>query len=361
MKTINQRTKIFITSIGVLLVAFLVISSFVLSGKSESPEAEKAIAPAAPPAVLTDAYIVKKSELEDEIQTTGSVIADQEVALVTEVARKVTGIYAKEGSFVKKGALLFKLDDADLLAKKKKLQLQERLALLDEKRFRELLSTEAVNQQEYDEISTKLKVLQAEIELINVDLSKTEIRAPFDGKVGLSKVDVGDYVTPSSVLTNIEGVSKVEINFTIPEKYATDIHVGQRILFATENNATESEAVISATEPATDLDTRSLSVKAIADNKAGRFVPGSSAKIRLSLKKIEDGIIVPTQALIPTQQGYSLFAVKNGVADYRVVKTGARNKATIRILEGLAHGDTVITSNLLRLGPGVPVQLAKVE
>jgi membrane fusion protein, multidrug efflux system len=360
MKTINQRTKVFVSVVGGLLVASLVVSPFVLSGKSEPAKPGKIASPAIP-AVFADVFLVKKTELDEELQTTGSIVANQEVALVSEVARKVTGIYAKEGTFVKKGTLLFKLDDADLLAKRKKLLLQEKLAILDEKRFRELLSTEAVNQQEYDEISTKLKVLQAEIELIDVDLAKTEIRAPFNGKVGLNKVDVGAYVTPLTVLTNIEDVSKVEINFTIPEKYAAEIKTGQKIHFTTENNRSVLEGVISATEPGTDVNTRSLGIKAIAENSKGTLVPGSSARITFSLKKIQDGIVVPSESLIPTAKGYSLFAIKDGKADYREVKTGSRNKATIQVVEGLSHGDTVITSNLLRLGPGVPVQIANIE
>jgi membrane fusion protein (multidrug efflux system) len=360
MKTINKQTKIFITAIGAFLIALLVISPFVLSGEKETSEENKLTIPAVA-SVLADVFLVKKTELDEELQTTGSIQANQQVTLVSEVARKVTGVFANEGSYVKKGTLLFKLDDADLLAKRKKLQLQEKLALLDEKRFRELLSTEAVNQQEYDEISTKLKVLQAEIELLDVDLAKTEIRAPFNGKVGLNKVDVGAYVTPSTALTSIEDVSKVEINFTIPEKYASDIKVGQKIHFLTENNRDLQEGIITATEPATDLSTRSLGIKAIAKNEAGKLVPGSSARITFSLKKVEDGIVVPTEALIPTSKGYSLFAVKGGKAEYREVKTGSRNKATIQVVEGLSIGDTVITSNLLRLGPGVPIQVAKAE
>jgi membrane fusion protein (multidrug efflux system) len=98
-------------------------------------------------------------------------------------------------------------------------------------------------------------------------------------------------------------------------------------------------------------------VKAVSDNPDGKLVPGSSAKIGFSLRKTQDGILVPTQALIPTPKGYSLFAVKNGLAEPREVKTGTRTKATVQILEGLTLGDTVITSNLLRLGPGVPVQV----
>ena len=360
MKTNNV---LFITSGAALFVALVALRPGESSDSTlrESKKAAAPVAAAPTPRVPVDAYAVKAATIEDELQTTGIVGARQEVDLVSEVARKVTGIYAGEGSFVKEGTLLFKLDDADLQARRKKLTLQEKLALLDEKRFRELLATESVNQQEYDQVLTNLKVLQAEIGIVDVDLAKTRIRAPFSGKIGLNKVDVGAYVTPSTVLSSLEDVRRVEINFTVPEKYASEVKAGQTIRFTTENSNQPFRGKIVATEPRTDLNTRSLLVKAVSDNAGGKLVPGSSAKIQFSLRKTEDGILVPTEALIPTPKGYSLFAVKNGQAEPREVKTGTRTKATVQILAGLALGDTVITSNLLRLGPGVPVQVVGTE
>ncbi len=360
MKT---QSTLFIASAAAVFVTLVALKPGE-STDSTAPENEsvKATPKAAPaPRVPVDAYAVKAATIDDELQTTGTVGANQEVNLVSEVARKVTGIYAKEGSYVRRGTLLFKLDDADLQARRKKLTLQEKLALLDEKRFRELLATESVNQQEYDQVLTNLKVLQAEIGMVDVDLAKTQIRAPFAGKIGLTKVDVGAYVTPSTVLASLEDVRQVEIHFTVPEKYASAVKPGQTIRFTTENSNLPFRGTIAATEPRTDLDTRSLEVQAVSDNPGGKLVPGSSAKISFSLRKTEDGILIPTEALIPTPKGYSLFAIKNGQAELREVKTGTRTKATVQILEGLSLGDTVITSNLLRLGPGVPVQVVGTE
>jgi membrane fusion protein, multidrug efflux system len=364
MKKLNKQNKLLVTTAVVLSVALLAVAPNVFSNKKEKEnEKELAKAPAAVPdtRVAVDAYAVQAATIEDELQTTGTLEANQEVNLVTEVARKVTAIYAQEGSYVRQGTVLFKLDDADLLARKKKLTLQEKLALLDEKRFRELLATESVNQQEYDQVSTNLKVLQAEIGIVDVDLEKTRIRAPFSGKIGLNKVDVGAYVTPATVLASLEDVSQVEVNFTVPEKYASEVKPGQTIRFTTENSNLPFQGKVVATEPKTDLNTRSLAVKALSDNREGKLVPGTSAKIQFSLRKTQDGILIPSQALIPTPKGYSLFTVKNGQAELREVKTGTRTKATVQILEGLALGDTVITTNLLRLGPAVPVQVVSVE
>lgn len=363
MKTQTNQAKLLWISAAVLIVALFFVAPNVFSNKNESDAKSIPAAKAAPAAneVATDVFVVKATTIDDELQTTGTVLANQEVNLVSEVARKVTGIFAKEGSFVSQGTLLFKLDNADLLARKKKLVLQEKLALLDEKRFRELLATEAVNQQEYDQVLTNLNVLQAEIGILNVDLAKTEIRAPFAGKIGLNKVDVGAYVTPATVLASLNDISQVKVNFAIPEKYASEVQAGQTISFTTENSNQPFHGKITAIEPRTDLNTRSLLVKAVSENKSAKLVPGTSAKIVLGLHKIQDGIVIPSQALIPTPKGYSLFTVKNGKAEPREVKTGSRTKATVQILEGLSIGDTVITTNLLRLGPGAPIKAITIE
>lgn len=360
MKILNNRSRLIVIGAIVSAFAVLAIVPNVLSNKTENEEESKRTLNEVSekiPQVIADGYLVENKILDDEIHTTGTVLANQEVNLVSEVARKVTAVYSREGSYVKKGALLFKLDDADLQARKKKLVLQEKLALLEEKRFRELLATESANQQEYDQVLTNLEVLQSEIEALDVELAKTEIRAPFSGKIGLNKIDVGAYVTPSTSLSYIEDVSQVKIVFTVPEKYVADIKQGQQILFTTESSPSPFIGVIVATESKTDLNTRSLLVQAKSKNLDGKLVPGTSAKVIVKLHQIQDGILIPTEALIPTPEGYALFAVKNGQAEKKEVKTGIRTKATIQILDGLSVGDTVITSNLLRLGPGVAVDV----
>lgn len=353
------RTTSLMIGIIVLTVAFFVFTPKLFSNKAE-PIKKQAVSSALAndPRIVADIFVVKPELVTDDLQTTGTIAANQEVDLVSEVARKLTRMYVREGSFVQQGALLFKLDDADLLAKKKKIALQEKLARIDEKRFRELLATEAVNQQEYDQILTNLNVLQAEMAMLDVDLAKTEIRAPFSGKLGLNKVDVGAYVTPSTVLTSLNDVSQVEVAFTIPEKYASAVRIGQPIQFTTENSNQPFHGKVVATEPKTDLNTRSLLVKAISANKGGKLIPGSSAKIAFTLHTTNDGILIPTQALVPSAKGYSLFALKNGKAEQRELKTGNRTKGTVQILEGLSLGDTVLTTNLLRLEPGALVKAA---
>lgn len=353
------------TQTRTLLLAALVLAVLLGFGLPKLLAAKKNVAatstaaPAASSAVLVDAAVVRATAVADQLQATGTIQANQEVQLVSEVARKVTAIYAHEGTTVAKGTLLFTLDDADLQALRHKLKLQEKLALLDEGRMRGLLRTESVTQQEYDQVSTTLQVLQADIQLVDVDLAKTRLRAPFAAKIGLNKVDVGAYVTPSMVLSSLEDVSQVKVSFTVPERYAAEVRPGQTIQFTTENGAAPQAGRIVAAEPRTDVNTRSLLVEAVSPNAQRQLVPGMSAKISFALHAATAALVVPTQALVPTAKGYALYAIKDGKADYREVTTGPRSRGAVQVLTGLSAGDTVITTNLLRLGQGVPVRVAK--
>jgi membrane fusion protein (multidrug efflux system) len=358
MTTTLSRPKMLLASALLLAIALAFGVPKMLPAKKAGPASDTTTAALPPSAVLVDAAVVHPTAVPDQLQATGTIQANQEVQLVSEVARKVTAVYAHEGTTVARGALLFTLDDADLQARRHKLKLQEKLALLDDGRMRGLLRTESVTQQEYDQVSTNLQVLQADIKAVDVDLAKTRIRAPFAGKVGLNKVDVGAYVTPSTVLSSLEDVSQVEVSFTVPERYAAVVQPGQTIQFTTENGTAPQAGRIIATEPRTDVSTRSLLVKALSANAKRQLVPGMSAKINLMLHAATNALVVPTQALIPTAKGYSLYAIKGGKADYRDVTTGARSSGTVQVLSGLQAGDTVVTTNLLRLAAGVPVRVA---
>ncbi|MGI4863088.1 MAG: efflux RND transporter periplasmic adaptor subunit [Janthinobacterium lividum] len=353
------------TQTRTLLLSAVVLVALLAFALPKMLAAKKAAAPAdtpaatLSPAVLVDDYVVHPTTVPDQLQATGTIQAKQEVQLVSEVARKVTAIYAHEGTTVAKGTLLFTLDDADLQARRHKLKLQEKLALLDDGRMRGLLRTESVTQQEYDQVSTNLQVLQADIQLVDVDIAKTRIRAPFAAKIGLNKVDVGAYVTPSMVLSSLEDVSQVKVSFTVPERYAAEVRPGQTIQFTTENGTTPQSGRIIAAEPRTDVNTRSLLVEAISPNAQRQLVPGMSAKISFALHEATAALVVPTQALVPTAKGYALYAIKGGKADYREVTTGPRSRGAVQVLTGLSAGDTVITTNLLRLGQGVPVRVAQ--
>lgn len=314
-----------------------------------------------PPATPVDGMVVRPSSLSEELEVTGSLIANQQVDIVSELTRKIVRVDIKEGSFVRTGELLFQLDDQDLQAQLEKLSQQEKLAILNEQRLRDLIKHEAVMQQDYDQAFTNLKVLQAEIDELKVMIGKTRIRAPFNGRIGIIHVYPGAIVSTNTVLTNLEDNSIVKLEFSVPEKYANIITSGSEQRFTVASDSREYKATVVARESRLDANTRTLLVRAASPNPGGILLPGQSARLRLSLHESNDALLVASQALIPSAGGYGVYMSKNGQVQLTPIEIGQRGANSVQVSKGLHSGDTVITSNLLRLSPGATVRFVTLK
>jgi membrane fusion protein, multidrug efflux system len=314
-----------------------------------------------PSGIPVDVTVIQPKELQEQLQVVGTIVANQQVSIVSELTRKVTKVNIKEGSKVKKGTLLFQLDQADLLAQLERLHQQEKLALLNEKRFKDLVDHEAIAQQDYDEVATNLKVLQAQISELKVTIDKTRITAPFDGQIGMVNTHVGAIVSTNTILTDIHDNSVIKIEFSVPEKYTKYIQVGSEQSFTTPASQEPFKSTIIAKAGSLSSETRTLLVRAASQNKDGKLIPGQSARINLSLNATANTLSVGSQVLIPSTGGYSVFVLRNGKAEATPVEIGQRSAAAVEIIKGLQPGDSVVTSNLLRLGNGAPVQVVSVK
>jgi membrane fusion protein, multidrug efflux system len=317
----------------------------------------KAVAPGIP----VDGYIVKPAVLNDELEITGTLQPNQEVDIVSELPRKIIRIHVKDGQAVRSGQILFEMDNQDLLAQLEKLRQQEKLADLNEKRLRDLVEHEAVVQQDYDQSFTNLKVLQAQIAELQVMLDKTIIRAPFSGQLGIVRIYPGAVVSVNTVLTHIEDISQVKVDFRVPEKYAQTITIGSQQQFTVTSDNKSYEATVTAREAGVDQNTRTLLVRAVSPNPGRKLLAGQSARIHLALHSSTQALMVSSQALIPSSQGYSVYTVKNNQVQLIPVEIGERGSSSVEVLHGLHKGDTVVTSNLLRLMPGAPVRFASLN
>jgi len=308
--------------------------------------------------IRAEVYVVRDTSIREEVRLVGSVVPNEEVQIVSEQARRLLVVNFPDGATVRKGQLLFKLDDADLKAQLKKLQAQRKLSAGEEARSASLLKLEGISQQEYERVASSREVLDAEIEAVQVQLNKTQIRAPFNGKTGIRRVSEGAFVQPNTPLVTLEDIDKVKIEFAVPEKYASRVRPGQEITFSVENSDKAYSAKVVVVEPKIDLNTRSLFIQAVADNRPGELVPGASATIDLRLSAIEHTVLIPTRALIPGLESNSVLLVRNGKAEKASVATGLRTSRSVQITGGLSPGDTIMTTNILRAKPGIPVQVA---
>ncbi|MEW5677125.1 efflux RND transporter periplasmic adaptor subunit [Flavobacterium enshiense] len=346
----NVLKKLFLVySLGAVMIS--------CNDKNEKTVAENSTASPEANKLVVDAIHVEPKELNHEEAVAGSVLPFQDVIITSELSQKITRISFKEGDYVGKGQLLYKLNDSEFRARLRELNAELKLARLNEQRLGKLLQSETVRQQDYDEALTKLHVLQAQEEMVRVQLSKTEIKAPFSGKIGISKVDLGSYVTPGLPLANIQNQSTVKIDFSIPEKYIQSVAIGKTIQFTTGLSDEKHTAVISASESGVDSESRNLNLRATASNSKGIFKGGQSAKIYFpTTNENTKGVLVPTEALIPSEKGFSVYVIKNGIAKVTPVTINNRTENEAAITSGLEAGDQVIISNILRLSDGTPVK-----
>ncbi len=303
------------------------------------------------------ARIISPRLLTDEIPVIGRLVPDEEVQLSFETSGKITDIYFQEGSSVKKGTLLAKVNDAQLQAQLVRLEAQVPLA--EERVYRQstLLQRDAVSKEALEIVKTELATLNADIEKTKAQIEQTELRAPFDGVIGLRQVSVGSYASPSTVVAKLTSVTPIKIEFSVPERYASEVKRGTNLEFTVEGKLEAFKAQVYATEASLDAETHTLLVRALYPNANGELLSGQYAGIRLKQKEVADAIAIPSEAIVPEMGKNKVFVCRNGKAEPVDVVTGIRTDSEIQIVSGLEFGDTILTSGTLQLRKGSAVKI----
>lgn len=313
-------------------------------------------------ALPVDITIAKSDNYSQNEIVAGSIIANRFVEINSELSKKINSVNFKDGSTVKMGTVLYKLEDGDIKAKIQQLQAELDLASLNEQRLASLLKTESVRREEHDIAVAKKNALLAHKQLLQDELSKTFIRAPFDGIVGISKVFTGSYVTPGNSLTTIQEQRILKLQFHVSEKYVTLLKPGMIVSFTTVDRNDKLKATVVSTDVALSNDTRSILVHALISNTNGHLRPGMSAKVFFATNKTDRiGFSVPTEAVVPSEKGYSVFLFSKGTAKLQPVEIIDRTDNDVLIKSGIKQGDSILISNLLRVSNGMPVQIASIK
>lgn len=313
------------------------------------------------PPMSVNGVVVAPEEFSNILSLSGSIEANEQVEIRSEVSGIAENIYFTEGSKVSKGQVLVKINDVELRAQAGAAKTRQNLASENERRAKLLLQKEAISQEEYDIASADFKTAQAQTQLINAQIGKTSIRAPFSGTIGLRNISPGTYVTPTTLIANLVNSNQLKITFSIPEKYASQMKLDSKISFTVAGSTENFEAKIYAIEPAVDIATRTLRVRALAQNSQGKLLPGTFANVALPLEKIKDAFVIPTEAIVPIQGGKKVFVSKNGQAQEVMVQTGTRTDKDIVVLTGLKAGDTVLTTGVLTLKKETPVKVSVIK
>ncbi len=336
------------------LIIFLLIPVILSGCKGKNKEqTEKG----GPKTVTVGAVIINPRTLENNILATGNVIANEEVELRSEVPGRIVTINFGEGSLVAKGDLLLKIDDRELQAQLKKLQVDEKQARDDLYRKEKLLELKAVSQEEYDKAYNTLGITQAQIELIRTQISKTEIYAPFTGQIGLRQVSPGGFVSSATLVARLQQIDPVKVDFAIPEKYRGKVQKGTLIKFKVEGSDSSFTGHVYAIEPKIDPVTRNVSLRALCPNPKGMLIPGAFAKVDIILDNIRDALVIPSEAIIPQMNGEKIFVCRDGKARSQLIQTGIRTEREVQVTNGINPGDTVITTGILQLREDVNVKI----
>ena len=311
-------------------------------------------------ALNINAVVVRPRMLTDEVPIIGSLIPDEEVNLSFETSGKIVEINFEEGTTVQKGQLLAKVNDRPLQAQLQRLVSQLKLA--EDRVFRQdaLLKRDAVSQEAYEQVKTELATLNADIESVEAQIAQTELRAPFDGIIGLRQVSVGTYASPTTIVAKLTKISPLKLEFSVSERYARDIQVGTNLTFTLEGSLDTYHAQVYARELSLDINTHTLTVRALYPNPSG-IMPGRYASITLKRQEYKDALAIPSQAIVPEMGKDKVFLYRSGKAEPVEIVTGIRTDALVQAVKGLAAGDTVIISGTQQLRTGMDVTIDHIE
>jgi membrane fusion protein (multidrug efflux system) len=340
----------------ILPLALLLITA--CKSKKEPENKTKQNGPA--PAVVVDVIIAASQPITNSVEANGTVVANESVELHPEVSGRLTFLNIPEGSYIKQGTVIAKINDAELQAQLNKTRVALELANKTEERLRKLLSIQGVNQADYDIALNQINGYKADIAYQQSLIEKTVLKAPFSGMLGLRQISLGAYVTPATILATLQQLDKIKIDFTIPEEYSYLIKKGRTVSVQVDaGKQTKTTAVIIATEPQVNQSTRNLKVRAVLqDNKVNL---GAYVKVFVNSGTDIRGILVPTNSIIPDDKNKQLVLVKGGKAAFTNIETGARQAGNVEVTKGLKEGDSIVVTGVLFAKPKAQLKVRGVK
>jgi len=309
-----------------------------------------------PLAVL--AMVLQPQAYTESVTLTGSIVANEAVVIRPEVSGRIVAVGFSEGQRVAKGQMLVRLFDADLRARLKQVLAQVALDSSQVDRLKRLRAVDGISAEEFQRASATLEMHQAQADEIRAQLEKTTITAPFAGRVGLRNASIGAVVGPTSDITLLRDDSQLKVECTVPEKYATTIAVGTEMTFSVRGSrsTTTYRARVYAVDPELNPESRTLRIRAMIAQPTG-LLPGMFADVTVQLATLPDALLVPTESVVVDINGPKVFVKNGGVAREARITTGTRTQTDIRVMEGLLPGDTVLTTGMLVMKDGLPINV----
>ncbi len=339
---------------------FLVLSFLLFFSQCGKKNKQEDLSKKADPPAVVDVMVAQNQTISSVKEANGAILANEFVELHPEVSGRITYLNIPEGTTVKQGTILARINDSDLQAQMNKIKVQLDLSKKTEQRLTKLLSINGIGQAEYDAALNQVNSQNADLEYTKVLIDKTILRAPFSGVIGLRQVSQGAYATPATILATMQQVNKLKVDFTVPEEYSSIIRKGSVVEVAIEGqNNSRCKAVVIAREPQINQTTRNLLIRATLSNCTAN--PGTFAKVYFSLSSAKKSITIPTNAIIPDDKNKKIVVIKNGKATYAIIETGVRQESFVEITKGVSVGDTIVVDGVLFARPDKPVKIRSVK
>ena len=308
-----------------------------------------------------EGFIVKPQQFQNEYTASGSLLPNEEIQILPEVSGRVTSISFKEGTHIEQGQVLVKLYNDDIKAQIQKSRAQRELQIKIKERQSALLRIGGISQQDYETTTTQIQSIDADIAFSEAQLRKTTIYAPFTGRIGIRNISVGAVITPSTIIATLQQTRILKMDFTIPDQYRDEVSQGKKITFTVTGSLDTFSGIISAIEPSADAITRTLKIRALVQNEDHKLVAGSFTHVILAFENNKNALLIPSQAIIPTDRDKEVAVIKNGKAKMVTVTIGARTNDKVEILQGLSAGDTIITTGIMQVKQGMSVKVSKIH
>lgn len=309
-----------------------------------------------------EGYVTELSRSKKEFQTMATLVPMNQVSLSVATSGRLIALNAKDGATVQKGDLLAKIDDSELKAQLK--QAESNLLLSKQKfdRTKRLHDQNGATVADMESAEASLKSAEASVELIKAQIEKTEVRAPFSGRLGFVDVSVGAWLTAGSSIANLSEVGKLKAKFSLPQRYASVVKVGDALLLRDEERNVEMQGMVSALDATISESSRTRQILVSVDNSDDGFIAGSYASVKVSLSSGQDSsFTVPAEAIILDRDGAYVFVCDKGKAKVRYVQTGLRTPFSVEVRSGLNVNDTVIVSGIVSLREGIDVKIRELR
>jgi membrane fusion protein (multidrug efflux system) len=323
--------------------------------------AGEAFAQAGPPPEVVSTAVAAEQTWENRLAAVGTIATGRGVTVANDAAGVVKAIRFESGAQVKQGQVLVELDSDVERAQLQSAIARRDLARVSTGRTRALVAEQAIARSQLDSDEAELKAASADAAALQAQIDRKVIRAPFDGRIGIRQVNLGQYLNPGTAIAILQASEGVFVDFTLPQEQLGALREGMEVRVNDGAPGPRATAAISAVDPTVDAVSRSIKVRAAVGGDASALRPGMFVNVSVVLPEKQKVIVIPATAVVHASFGDSIFVVEDGkphkVARQQFVKLGEARGDFVAIAEGLKGGEEVVTSGAFKLRNGAGLSI----